>query len=187
VLRQIVQSVAWNLDVVWPPPFSYLINALSLFSFDFLSLECVRKKADHYTSVYLWAVTPIALSALNVLVYGARRFLLQPPAREVTDGVGEAERASVSYRRSSFSGGTSNNRALRPRVNDDDYDSSGSSGHGLTASVSFFFNFLLKTLFVSCVGFWRKYTHVASVCALDHRQRRRSTTTARTPTTRTFV
>jgi len=32
-------KVAWNLDVIWPAPFSSLINALSLFSFDFLSLE----------------------------------------------------------------------------------------------------------------------------------------------------
>jgi len=33
---QIVQSVSWNLDVTFPAPFSYMIDALGFFSFDFL-------------------------------------------------------------------------------------------------------------------------------------------------------
>ena len=80
---QVVQSVAWNLSVSFPAPFSNLIDFLSLFSFDFLSLECMWKDSDHFTSVLLWSIIPIILAAVNLLVCACRRVLLLMPRRDL--------------------------------------------------------------------------------------------------------
>ena len=48
---QIVQSVTWNIDVAFPSPFAQAASALSVFSFDFLSLECVFDDANHFQTV----------------------------------------------------------------------------------------------------------------------------------------
>jgi len=71
---QIIQSVTWNLDVRFPEPFLTMVNALSIFSFDFLSLECVRNDSNHFTSVLLWSITPIVVALFGLVVYVARDF-----------------------------------------------------------------------------------------------------------------
>ena len=70
---QIVQSIVWNLNIKFPSPFSDLLSALSLFSFDFLSLECVSDRANQYVSVLLWSGVPIILAIMNLVIYGGRR------------------------------------------------------------------------------------------------------------------
>ena len=71
---QIIQSCSWNLDVEFPPLFSSLINLLSVFSFDFLALECLQKNSNHFTSVALWSVIPAIMGLTIVLVYFARKY-----------------------------------------------------------------------------------------------------------------
>ena len=69
---QIVQSVAWNLNIKFPSPFSDLISIMSLFSFDFLSLECVNDGTDEFVTVILWSCIPIVLAMLNFVFYALR-------------------------------------------------------------------------------------------------------------------
>jgi hypothetical protein len=69
---QIVQSIVWNLNIKFPSPFSDLLKALSLFSFDFLSLECVSDKANQFVSVLLWSIVPIVLVFFNLMIYAGR-------------------------------------------------------------------------------------------------------------------
>ena len=39
---EIVMSCAWNLDIEYPSPFSQLLALLSIFSLDFLAIECFQ-------------------------------------------------------------------------------------------------------------------------------------------------
>jgi hypothetical protein len=57
------------LDVSFPSPFKEMLSLLSFFSFDFLSLECIFEDSNHFTSVYLWSLTPIALALLLVAAH----------------------------------------------------------------------------------------------------------------------
>jgi hypothetical protein len=68
-----VQSVSWSIDVTFPSPFSEMMSVLSFFSFDFLSLECLFKKSNHFLSVYLWSSVPLCLAAMLVVVHFTRR------------------------------------------------------------------------------------------------------------------
>jgi hypothetical protein len=65
--HQIVQSVSWSLDVTFPSPFTKMLSLLSVFSFDFLSLECIFENSNHFTSVYLWSLTSITVAVLLTL------------------------------------------------------------------------------------------------------------------------
>jgi hypothetical protein len=49
-----------------------MMDVLSIFSFDFLSLECLFKNSNHFVSVYVWSATPIAVAFLLVAVHIAR-------------------------------------------------------------------------------------------------------------------
>jgi hypothetical protein len=49
-----------------------MLSLLSIFSFDFLSFECFFEKSNHFTSVYLWSLTPIALALVLIFVHCAR-------------------------------------------------------------------------------------------------------------------
>ena len=40
VTSQIIVSISWNLDIKFPAPFSSLLTLMSVFSLDFLALEC---------------------------------------------------------------------------------------------------------------------------------------------------
>jgi len=68
---QIIQSSSWNLDLEYPSPFKEMLNVLSIFSLDFLSLDCLFENSDHLLSVYVWSAVPIILAALIVLVHVA--------------------------------------------------------------------------------------------------------------------
>jgi hypothetical protein len=61
---QIISSISWTVGVVFPPAFQYFLRAISLFSVDFLSPKCIGAGGDFYSTVYVWSLTPIALSAL---------------------------------------------------------------------------------------------------------------------------
>jgi hypothetical protein len=50
--QQIVQSVSWSLDVKFPSPFKQMLSLLSLFSFDFLSLECLFEVKQMHPPAY---------------------------------------------------------------------------------------------------------------------------------------
>ena len=80
---QIVQSCSWNLDVSFPPVFDALMSLLSIFSFDFLSLECITESSNHFTSVLLWSITPILMGAVNALAFVGRKAMLKPQRRGV--------------------------------------------------------------------------------------------------------
>ena len=69
---QIAQSVSWNLDVSFPEPFPSLQRLLSVFSFDFIRMDCFAG-SDFFYNVVLWAVIPMALSLLNLAVLLVRR------------------------------------------------------------------------------------------------------------------
>ena len=84
---QIIQSCSWNLDVPFPPMFDALISLLSIFSFDFLSLECITKNSNQFTSVLLWSIGPILLAALNGVVYVCRLALLKRGRRGAASSV----------------------------------------------------------------------------------------------------
>lgn len=48
------------------------MGALSFFSFDFLSLDCLFEKSDHTTSVYLWSAAPICVALILIVVHCGR-------------------------------------------------------------------------------------------------------------------
>jgi hypothetical protein len=67
-------STSWNLDITYPEPFSLLLGMLSVFSLDFLAIECFQEDVANrfFTTVYLWSSLPILLGVLIFLVCGAR-------------------------------------------------------------------------------------------------------------------
>ena len=69
---QVAQSVSWNLDVSFPEPYPSLLRLLSMFSFDFIPMDCLAS-SNFYAKVALWATIPMALSLVNLAVLGCRR------------------------------------------------------------------------------------------------------------------
>jgi hypothetical protein len=49
-----------------------MLSLLSVFSFDFLSLECLFEESNHFTSVYLSSLVPIVLALLLIFVHSIR-------------------------------------------------------------------------------------------------------------------
>lgn len=79
---QIVQSVPWTLNVVFPEPFGGFLGALSLFALDFLSLDCaVSAPAARLSLVFAWAAAPLAVAAALGLAYAARARASPSPDR----------------------------------------------------------------------------------------------------------
>jgi len=66
---QIIQSASRNIDVSFPSPFKEMMSAISIFSFDFLSLECFFENSNHFLSVYLYSAAPIILVGVLVLIH----------------------------------------------------------------------------------------------------------------------
>ena len=64
-----MQSVTWNLDVVYPYPFSSLLSLLSVFSFEFLSSACMFESSSLLSEVYLWSAIPVTLSGCFLFFY----------------------------------------------------------------------------------------------------------------------
>ena len=73
----------------------------------------MREGSDHYFSVYLWAVTPVALGLVNALVWAVRRYGLRPPTRQLERRPGRrgeserggSDRGVIGARASDNSGG----------------------------------------------------------------------------------
>jgi hypothetical protein len=84
---KIIHSVTWSLDVTFPAPFRQMLSALSIFSLDFIALECVSDSVNPFTSVYLWSAAPVVLAmliALHHLVNCRLRGNLQRSSNNIT-------------------------------------------------------------------------------------------------------
>jgi len=66
VTAQIIVSISWNLDITFPSPFKEMLGLFSIFSLDFLALECVSDGVEqrYFTTVILWCVIPIIMLAM---------------------------------------------------------------------------------------------------------------------------
>ena len=73
ITYQIVASVSVTLGVTFPAPFPLFLEALSIFSFDWISAECLT--GSYYTFVLFWSIGPIFLSLLVLLVFTLRACL----------------------------------------------------------------------------------------------------------------
>jgi hypothetical protein len=69
---QIIESISWSLNVVFPYPYSELMNGLSIFSFDFVPLACLFEGSSHFAYVYVWSIGPILLFAVVIIAYFIR-------------------------------------------------------------------------------------------------------------------
>jgi len=90
---QIIQSTSWNLAVNFPSPFKDMLNVLSIFSFDFLSLECLFENSDHYLTVFVWSAAPVFLAAFLVLVHVAGGAFTK-----LTAGTAGSKTATLTFR-----------------------------------------------------------------------------------------
>jgi hypothetical protein len=70
-------STSWNLDITYPAPFSVLLGMLSVFSLDFLAVECFQEDVvnRYFTTVMLWSSIPIVLMFAIVFVGIVRLFI----------------------------------------------------------------------------------------------------------------
>mmetsp|Transcript_31113 Transcript_31113/g.40023 ORF Transcript_31113/g.40023 Transcript_31113/m.40023 type:complete len:405 (-) Transcript_31113:1385-2599(-) len=69
VTSQIIVSSSLTLNIKFPSPFSNMLGFMSVFSFDFLSLECLYTKGNVYLrTAYVWCIVPIVIASLIILV-----------------------------------------------------------------------------------------------------------------------
>jgi len=59
---QIIGSVSVTLNVEWPPVFQDFLQELSIFSFDFMSPDCIDDSQSFYRTVIIWTIAPIIVS-----------------------------------------------------------------------------------------------------------------------------
>jgi len=80
---QIIQSVSFTMEVVFPWPFSGLLNFLSFISFDISTLDCLSFGGEErvYNTVYAYSLAPIIIALLIIIVGAIRVFLLLPVTR----------------------------------------------------------------------------------------------------------
>jgi hypothetical protein len=91
---QIVHSVTWSLDVVFPPPFKNMLEILSFFSFDFISLDCIISNSDYFTTVYVWSLIPFIIAFLIICIYYGNIAWLRYQQEEYLD---RAEKLRVQF------------------------------------------------------------------------------------------
>ena len=73
---QIVAATSVSLDITYPEPFASMLGFMSVFSLDFISLECYQRSADRYfNTVYAYSIGPLVVS-VAILVLGGVRLLL---------------------------------------------------------------------------------------------------------------
>jgi hypothetical protein len=78
VTYQIIVSTSFTLDIRFPSPFSDMLQFLSIFSLDFLSMECLRPGDDaYYVTEVMWCIIPILIAFLCFLVFLVRYFFMQ--------------------------------------------------------------------------------------------------------------
>lgn len=70
VTYQILMSVSWNLDVKFPNPFDQMLGSMTIFSLDFLTLECLQHgnaSTRYFDLVYMWSSIPIVFLVIIML------------------------------------------------------------------------------------------------------------------------
>lgn len=77
----------------FPQPFQGMMDALSFFSFGFLSLDCLFEDSDHETSVYLWSSVPLAIALVLVTAH-----LVQSVDRESGAAAASSKTSTLTYR-----------------------------------------------------------------------------------------
>ena len=76
---QIIQSVSFTMNVVFPWPFSGLLNFLSFISFDISTLDCLPFGGERvHSAVYVYSITPMILALLIIIVGAIRAYHLLP-------------------------------------------------------------------------------------------------------------
>ena len=76
---QIIQSVSFTMNVVFPWPFSGLLNFLSFISFDISTLDCLPFGGERvHSTVYVYSITPMILALLIIIVGAIRAYHLLP-------------------------------------------------------------------------------------------------------------
>ena len=77
---QIVQSVTFTMDVVYPSPFSDFLGLLSRFGFSLQGMECLGFGV--YETVYILSLSPLATASVLVLLF-LLRMLLAASSKEM--------------------------------------------------------------------------------------------------------
>jgi hypothetical protein len=79
---QIIRSVSFTIDHVFPSPFSDLLNFMSIFSFDVSTLDCSSLAGNRvYNAVYAYSITPIIIASFIAITGAVRAYLLLPVTR----------------------------------------------------------------------------------------------------------
>jgi hypothetical protein len=60
VTAQIVTSIAWNVNIEFPSPFSHMLQVFSICSLDFLNLDCLA--GNYLYSIIIWSFIPMVLA-----------------------------------------------------------------------------------------------------------------------------
>jgi hypothetical protein len=69
---QILQSISFNLSVLFPNPYSTFVGYLAFFELDFISIDCFN--GDYLLGVFIASVVPVLLALLCWLVFIGRYF-----------------------------------------------------------------------------------------------------------------
>jgi len=75
---QIVQSITWNINVELPQPFKGFSEFLGIFSFDFISPDCLLYNNNAFLSVYIWSLAPLIFSLINLAIFSIRCYFILP-------------------------------------------------------------------------------------------------------------
>ena len=92
----------WGVpDVQWPEPFSSFASVLEMFNFFVVGTSCISDGYNYYIQIFIVTLTPIALSAILVVVGCIRlrcvtAMLVQGPTATISDlGFGLLPAAAV--------------------------------------------------------------------------------------------
>ena len=81
----------WGVpDVQWPEPFSSFASVLEMFNFFVVGTSCISDGYNYYIQIFIVTLTPIALSAILVVVGCIRLRCVTAQAGGSVGGGGEA-------------------------------------------------------------------------------------------------
>ena len=99
VTYQIIVSSSFTLDITFPSPFSNMLGFLTIFSLDFLALECLDRNGNAYfVTVYLWCIIPILLGFM-ILLIGIIRILISSSFNSLIENNNENNNEKEEERR----------------------------------------------------------------------------------------
>ncbi len=76
---QIIRSVSFTIDRVFPAPFSGLLDFMSFLFFDISTIDCFWLDGHRvYNTVYAYSITPIIIASLIASIGAVRAYLLLP-------------------------------------------------------------------------------------------------------------